>query len=159
MNKAFTLIELLVVVLIIGILSAIALPQYQKAVGRTRYVQLHMLTESLAQAQEIYYLANGEYADKFEKLDITVAGELNESGNRVDSENFYCEIDDRVVECISKTMNFETEIWYEHASSSYAGQKWCTSPADLTALESKICKIETNSTAPCHSGLYSYWCY
>lgn len=68
--QAFTLIELLVVVLIIGILSAVALPQYQKAVWKSRATQLLTTTRSLANAQEAHYMASGEYATSFGELDI-----------------------------------------------------------------------------------------
>ena len=67
-NHAFTLIELLVVVLIIGILSAIALPQYQKAVEKSRATQGITMLKSVYQAAEVYYLTNGKKADKFEQL-------------------------------------------------------------------------------------------
>ena len=70
-KKAFTLIELLVVVLIIGILSAIALPQYQKAVIKARATELQTLVRSLATAQAAYFMANGEYADNLDNLDIS----------------------------------------------------------------------------------------
>jgi prepilin-type N-terminal cleavage/methylation domain-containing protein len=69
-KKAFTLIELLVIVLIIGILAAIALPQYQKAVWRSRSSQLQTYLKQLSDAQESYKLANSSYSNNFANLDI-----------------------------------------------------------------------------------------
>jgi len=69
-SKGFTLLELLVVVLIIGVLAAIALPQYKKAVDRSRFVQLVTYNNAIVKAQRIYYLTNGQYTMSLENLDI-----------------------------------------------------------------------------------------
>lgn len=69
---AFTLIELLVVVLIIGILAAVAVPQYQKAVLKSQVNRTLPTLKAIWQAEEAYYLANDEYSFDVHKLDITV---------------------------------------------------------------------------------------
>lgn len=70
--KGFTLIELLVVVLIIGILAAVAVPQYQVAVAKSRYVKAMNLLESIYRAQQVYYMANGVYAKDVADLDVAL---------------------------------------------------------------------------------------
>ncbi len=145
--KGFTLIELLVVVLIIGVLTAIALPQYQVSVDKARAVQYLTLARSVKDAQERYYLANGAYADSFDVLDVELpaGGELNGT-------------DPRRMKFVNTSKKFFVDIWSEHLvvggwDSYYprvvfgydygrgekfkAGQRYCYGYADRA---NRVCK-------------------
>ena len=71
----FTLIELLVVVLIIGILAAVALPEYGKAVERSRMTEAITLMDSVVKAQRLQLMQTNRYARDFEELDVVLPRE------------------------------------------------------------------------------------
>jgi len=94
-GKGFTLLELLVVVLIIGILAAIALPQYQLAVDKAEFTKYQAMVSSLRDAYDEYVLIHGEGTKDFNDLSFTMPDDFVNSltywaYNCVSNNNMFC---------------------------------------------------------------------
>jgi type IV pilus assembly protein PilA len=75
-NAGFTLIELLVVIIIIGILSAIALPSFLNQANKAKQSEAKTYVGSMNRAQQAYYLEQNKFAtdaSDFGKLGLGVA--------------------------------------------------------------------------------------
>ncbi|MBR2081545.1 MAG: prepilin-type N-terminal cleavage/methylation domain-containing protein [Elusimicrobiaceae bacterium] len=163
-KQAFTLIELLVVVLIIGILAAIALPQYQVAMAKSKYSTLKNIVKSIISAQEVYYLANGKYSNSFEDLDVAMPTDQLKwsTSNQYTYKWGFCRIFPTLMYC----ENDQTKLYYQvntnMSGGESAGLRLCGVHEDFksTAIANRVCQQETGKTDPdIKETGYSIWWY
>ena len=146
-KAGFTLIELLVIVMILGILTSIALPQYKRSVERARSAEAMTMLRSIYDSCERWAWENsydncGEAVAgglTFSKLDITAKGTFSGGGKVLVTENFAYTLGSIIVATARKGD-------YKNARILFNGRTFVCSNIGLTGEARKVCTVWGAST-------------
>ena len=104
-SKGFTLLEMLVVVLIIGILAAVALPQYKKAVFKSKVAELVLWLNTMEKATDEYLLVNDIAPGTYPVLFYSTNGTVTD--NMLNIEDLPCPFKDYGMNvCVVQCFNY-----------------------------------------------------
>ncbi|MCQ2410512.1 MAG: prepilin-type N-terminal cleavage/methylation domain-containing protein [Elusimicrobiaceae bacterium] len=161
MTKGFPLIELLVVVLIIGLLSSIALPQYTKAVEKARASEAIQMLGDLATAEQIYQMSTGSFTNDLSLLDVQLPGVGSATTSSTTTNKFKLEVTatspfkakaTRQNNGTDATGDLAYVIWMTIATDGTI-TRWCgastdtAAPAASATTASKTCKAIANNSS------------
>ena len=69
-KSAFTLIEVLIVILILGILTTVAIPQFEGMIIRAKLAEIFPMVAAIAKAEELYFLEHGVEMEVIPEEDV-----------------------------------------------------------------------------------------
>lgn len=130
-KQGFTLIELLTVVLILGILTAIALPQYRQAIQRADAANMLIALKTVFDSAKRYYASGGTWPSSLTGLDTSVL--LNQNSTNQSGEYKYsfntsartvtvCKVNE------SGTCTYSFIAYYKHPGLSNARDVYTCNP-------------------------------
>jgi len=139
-QKGFTLIELMIVIAIIGILAAIAVPQYATYTKRAKFSEVVMAVTQFKTPAEIAWQTGSITAiADLDSGSLGIPGEVT-SGNAVGANVDTVNLTDGSITATSSTSLDATQYTYIiTASDSNGGLSWAVDTTNSTCLAAGLC--------------------
>ena len=87
-ESGFTLIEVMLVVVILGILTAVAVPSFTRYLASSKRPEAIMFLSAIANAQEVYFTENEQFSDSFDALYMSIEGATNQTATTMEGPRY-----------------------------------------------------------------------
>lgn len=131
-DGGFTLIELLVVIIIIGILSAIALPSFLNQANKAKQSEAKQYIASINKGQQAYYVENSDFSSSIQALGI---------GIRTATQNYTYDVDVQDVNGEGAAQSWTADG--ANGLRAYAGVVYLTAAGDALTSATILCESST----------------